>query len=263
MPETVTQFDRLWPDPGQVSPTELRETYLSTWPDSRDGAVAMMISSLDGSAVLDGVSGGLSSPADQLLMDLLRSVADVVVVGAGTLRDEGYGGLTVSEDSVAWRTTHGMDEHPTLAVVSAALDLSVDTPFLAQAPTRPIIFTGPDAPVDKVRELTEVADVVVLGSGPGADPELIHDHLADRGYRRVVCEGGPTLLSRWFAAERVAELHLSLAPALTGGGGQRIVHDDIQDDATGQPGTARHTELLQVLRDGSMLMLRQRVLAES
>lgn len=243
--------DRLWPDPATVELGELREHYLATWPDVADGAVAMMISSLDGSAQLDGVSGGLSSPVDQALMDLDRSVADVVVVGAGTLREEEYGGLRVSAGSVAWRRRQGLSDHPVLAVLSTRLELRADDPFLAEAPVRPLILTGTEAPADAVRELAEVAEVVVAGDGPGADPVAVHQEFARRGMTRVLCEGGPSVLSQWFDAGRVAELHLSVAGALAGGAGQRIMH--------GRAGTARPAELLQVLRDGSMLMLRHRV----
>lgn len=248
----VRTVQRLWPDPGEVDLDDLRAHYRQTWPSVDRGAVAMMITSLDGSAVLDGVSGGLSSPVDQALMDLTRSVADVVVVGAGTLRSEGYGGLRVSADSVAWRRRQAMSDHPVLAVVSASLNLTPDMAFLADAPVRPLILTGTDAPAEARRALGEVADVVVVGEGTGVDPAVAHRELAEHGHRRVLSEGGPGVLSRWFAADRVAELHLSVAGAMTGGDGQRIMH--------GLAASARRTELRHVLKDEHMLMLRHRVM---
>lgn len=267
-PEAITHVDRLWPRPGRVPLDELREHYARSWPDVEEGAVAMMVASLDGSSSLDGVSGGLSSPVDQKLMDVLRSVADVVVVGSATLQEEGYGGLRVSPESARWRLAHGMSEHPALAVVSGSLSFPADIAFLADAPVRPLILTGTAAPRERVEALREVADVVVAGGIGGhdshggghnlghddgrVDPVRAHAELAARGHRRVLSEGGPGVLTQWHTAGLVAQLQLSVAPALAGGAAGRILH--------GEQAPARHTELLQVLHDGSMLMVQHKVL---
>ena len=50
-----------------------------------------MVASLDGSTVVDGRSRGLSNPNDSEVVLTLRDLADVIVVGAGTARAEGYG----------------------------------------------------------------------------------------------------------------------------------------------------------------------------
>ncbi|WP_186304503.1 dihydrofolate reductase family protein [Kocuria palustris] len=251
----VERVERIWPDPRVLTLDELRDEYARTWPDAADGSGAMMIASLDGSAVLGAVSGGLSSPADQKLMDVQRGVADVVVIGAGTLRDEGYGGLRVEADSTAWRRARGLPDHPVLAVVSRSLGLDPEAPFLAQAPVRPLILTGGRSCAQRRRRLQEVADVVVLDDGRGGvDPVAAHELFASRGWRRVHSEGGPSVLAAWLAAGRVAELHLSLAPVLAGG------------RALGLLGAAVHPrrlELRRILRDGSMLLTRYRVLPDA
>lgn len=266
--EAVSQVHRLWPDPGMVGLDALREHYLQTWATADQGATAMMISSVDGSSELEGLSGGLSSPVDQKLMDVLRSVADVVVVGAGTLRAEAYGGLRVTQESLRWRRAHGLTDHPVLAVVSGSLNVTADAPFLADAPVRPLVFTTDaghwmdDLPKRRMAALGEVAEVVVVtprrhalqepGAPTGVDPAEVHRELADRGHARVLCEGGPQLLSAWFQAGCVAQFQVSVAPVIAGGVGPRILQE---------PNTAaRGTELLQVLQDNSMLMLHHKVL---
>lgn len=264
----VTRVRRLWPEPGTVELDALREHYRRHWETADRGAAALMISSLDGSSELHGLSGGLSSPVDQKLMDVLRSVADVVVVGAGTLRAESYDGLRVSEESVRWRRAHGLSDHPVLAVVSGSLNVETQAPFLANAPVRPLVFTTSSDPradgghQARMTALGEVAEIVVVnsrrdgvqaaGASRTVDPVEVHRVLAGRGLNRVLCEGGPSLLGTWFQAECVAQFHVSVAPVVAGGLGPRVLQEP--------GGAARRTELLQVLQDQSMLILHHEVL---
>lgn len=250
-PEDIRGLERIWPEPGFLSLDELREDYARTWPDASEGAGAMMISSLDGSAVLGAVSGGLSSPADQKLMDVQRGVVDAVVIGAGTLREEGYGGLQVHDDSAAWRRARGMSEHPVLVVVSRSLDLDPASDFLAEAPVRPLILTGAASSAQRRKALEQVADVEVIDDGTGGvDPRAAHELFARRGWQRIHSEGGPTVLAAWMAAGRISELHLSLSPVLAGRTRAGLLGEAIDP---------QRLELAQVLRDGSMLLTRYRV----
>src|SRR6187402_463068 len=97
------------------------------------------VQSADGAATVDGRSGPLGGDTDRALMQVLRTMADVIVVGAGTVRAEGYGGMTVSQEHSAWRTHHGLSAQPALAVVSRWLDLEPDDPFFAEAASRPVV----------------------------------------------------------------------------------------------------------------------------
>ncbi|MDO4254139.1 MAG: dihydrofolate reductase family protein [Kocuria sp.] len=243
------QMQRLWPEPQVVEVQQLREHYARTWPDAKVGAAAMMVASLDGASSLDGLSGGLSSPTDQMLMDVLRSVADVVIVGSATLLAEGYKGLAVSSESAAWRVANGLPPHPVLAVVSGSLQMDPQVSFLAEAPVPPLILTGAQAPPDKVKALSEVADVVMAGEDRHVDPVWAHHELVARGYQRVQCEGGPNILSQWHGAGRIAQLNLTVADAVAGGDSGRILR--------GTDASPRRTVLRQVLRDGSVLFLQQ------
>src|SRR5699024_4619528 len=120
-----------------------------------------------------------------------RRLADVVMVGAGTIRIEGYGGLRLDEDSQRWRTERQLPPHPPLAIVSRDLDLDPTSPVFTDAPVRPIVVTHSLAPADRRAALAEVADVLVTGVG-AVDLAAARTELADRGLRQVLCEGGPT-----------------------------------------------------------------------
>ncbi|GAA2223726.1 pyrimidine reductase family protein [Herbiconiux moechotypicola] len=207
------------------------------------------IQSIDGSATLGGLSGALGGPADKAVFDTLRAVSDVVLAGAGTARDEGYGALTVAERFVDWRVAHGLPPHPVMALVSGSLDLDPQSALFRQAPVRPIVFTTRRAPQDARERLREVADVVDAGE-EHADPTTIRASLTARGLRQVLCEGGPSLFGAFVAADQVDELCLTTSPMLEGGAGPRIA------SAVGAASAARAMELDSLLRSGSMLLAR-------
>lgn len=180
-----------------------------------------MVTSLDGAVTLGGLSGGLSSKDDQDLLGRLRMLADVVLVGAGTLRAEGYNGLRLGESRRAWRLAQGLPENPVLAVVSARLDLDPANLALADAPVRPIVITRAGAPAERRAALAAVADVLVCGQDE-VDLAAAVAALTSRGLCQVVSEGGPQLLGALTAADLVDELCLSVSPLLAGAGAGRI-----------------------------------------
>ncbi len=206
-----------------------------------------VISSLDGSATQGGLSGGLNNADDKLVFDTLRMLSDVVLVGAGTLRDEGYGGLRLDDESVAWRLEHGFAAHPTLAVVSSRLALPPTHPALRDAPVRPLVLTHEAAPAHARDALAGVADVLLVGSGT-VDARQVRAVLEARGLRQVLCEGGPHLFGTLLAADAVDELCLTLSPVLEGGRAGRI--------AVGPDETPRRMNLAGVIAAGDMLLLR-------
>lgn len=205
------------------------------------------ISSLDGSATQGGLSGGLNNADDKLVFDTLRMLSDVVLLGAGTLRDEGYGAMRLDQESVAWRVDRGWAPHPRLAVVSSRLGLPTTHPAFADAPVRPLVVTHDAAPVQAREELAEVADVVVAGSG-AVDATQLRAALGARGLHQVLCEGGPHLFGTLLAADVVDELCLTLSPVLEGGHAGRI--------AIGPDETPRRMHLASVLTADDMLLLR-------
>ena len=95
------------------------------------------VSSVDGAATIDGVSGGLGGDADRRVFDLLRELCDVVIVGAGTVRGEGYGPMVLPPRSVDRRASEGLPPHPVFAIVSNRLDLDPSSRIFTEAPVRP------------------------------------------------------------------------------------------------------------------------------
>jgi riboflavin biosynthesis pyrimidine reductase len=179
------------------------------------------VTSLDGATEVQGFSKGLSNPADKRVFELLRMLCDALLVGAGTLRHEGYGAVRLDERRRAWRRAHGLAEYPTLVVVSGRLALSPSNPALAAAPVRPVILTHLAAPADRRAALEPVADVLAVGD-TAVDLPAGSGALRARGLHHVLCEGGPHLLGALSAADLVDELSLTISPLLTGPGAGRI-----------------------------------------
>lgn len=179
------------------------------------------ISSLDGAAWHDGRSGPLNDEWDQQVFGMLRKLADVVLVGAGTIRVEGYGGLRLDEASRQWRTAHGLVPQPPLAIVSHDLALDPASEVFTDAPVRPLVITHGGAPADRRAALADVADLVVHGQ-QRVDLGAARAELVERGLPQMLCEGGPTLFGSLIAADAVDELDLTLSPVLESGTAGRI-----------------------------------------
>ena len=208
---------------------------------------ANFITSLDGAATVDGVSGGLGNEDDKRVFDTLRMLSDVIVVGAGTVRAEGYGGIRLSPADAAWRIDHGLPAQVPVAVVSSRLELPPAHPFFRDAAVRPIVITHGQSPAGRRAELAEVADVLVCGERE-VDPTAMVKALVARGLGQILCEGGPHLLGTLIAADQVDELCLTISPVLEGGAADRI--------SDGGSAIIREMAILHVLTAGDMIFLR-------
>jgi riboflavin biosynthesis pyrimidine reductase len=207
-----------------------------------------MVASADGAAQADGRAGGLSGPADMWLFATLRGHADVLLVGASTVRAEQYGGDQPSPERRAWRTEHGMAEAPRIAVVTRSCALDPTGPLFTDTLVRPLVVTCHAAPPERTATLADVADVVTAGD-ESVDVAAALDVLAERGLRRVSCEGGPTLLAQVAAAGRLDELSLTVSPMLLAGASQRILDGPLLH-------VPARLQLTQVLEDDGFLFLR-------
>jgi riboflavin biosynthesis pyrimidine reductase len=174
---------------------------------TRPWVLANMVAGLDGSVAIEGRTKELSSEADRALFHHLRTLADVILVGATTVRDESYG---------PHRPKDGSEPHP-IAVVTNSLELDLDSPFFTDAVARPIIFTSERAPDDAVARARALADVRVQAGG-SVDLRRAIDDLGGI----VLCEGGPTLLANLLLDGLLDELCLTIAP-IAGGDPGRIV----------------------------------------
>lgn len=236
--------------PQAAEDVDLDEAY--AWPATPAQVVrANMVSSADGAAARDGVTEPISGPADKRVFAVLRGLTDVILVGAGTARKERYGGTRPGAERSATRRAAGLAPVPPIAVVSGRLDLDPAGPLFTDTLVPPIVVTCSAAPADRLAALRPVADVIVAGAYRVEVTALL-DALADRGYRHVLCEGGPRLLYDVVTAGRLDELCLTVSPCLSGGPAGRIL--------TGPtlPTAARLT-LRQVLTEAGSLFLRYEV----
>ncbi|MET0928758.1 MAG: pyrimidine reductase family protein [Aeromicrobium sp.] len=166
------------------------------------------VSTIDGAAhAEDGRSGSLGGDIDTRVFHVLRSLADVVVVGAGTARTESY----------------GPTDRP-IAVVSRSLDIPDQLVVPGQ-----VVITTADAPADGLRRLRETVDVIAVGEGHVDWPAVL-DELASRGWLRVMCEGGPSLHGELIGLDLVDEVCLTIAPVVSAGGAPRIAHGTVAKD---------------------------------
>lgn len=211
---------------------------------------ASMVASVDGAASLGGRSGGLSGPADRLVFSVLRSLADVILVAAGTARAEGYRPVRDSEVWAALRD--GRAPVPPIAVVTRKLDLNDDAPLLAGAAegARTIVLTTEAAPAARRASVARHADVVVAGPDT-VSPAAAVAALAGRGYRRVLIEGGPGLLGQITAAGLLDEICVTVSPVLEGGHAGRIL-----TAPETRPEAATGLSLSHVLEDQGFLLCR-------
>ena len=212
---------RLFPHP--ADDVSLREAYDvdRPRPEGRPWVSLCMVSGLDGSTVVDHNSRALSNPADQELLLTLRSLVDMVIVGASTVRKEQYGPPR----------TPGLQ----VAVVSRTADFDFDLPLWQSG--RALLLLPVDAPEVPVRSVRAGVGHLDL---PAA--------LAQLDVRTIQAEGGATLNGLLAADDLIDELDLTISPQLTGGDGPRLT--------VGAPDLAHRMTLAHVLEDDGFLFTR-------
>lgn len=221
---------RLFPVTDQTDETSVREWGLGELadayaypPEETSWLRANMVSTLDGAAQHDGRSHPISNDTDMRIFGTLRAVADVVVVGAETVRQEGYRPARAREAFAERRAAAGQTVAPAIAVVSASLALDFSLPLFTSPLVPTLVVTGAAAPADRVAAAEKAgAVVVVAGEGTAVEPERVAPALAGRGLTRLLTEGGPRLLGQFVAAGALDELCLTVSPMLTAGDAQRI-----------------------------------------
>lgn len=243
-----TNIGRAWPPPPAARLDDEPLIACYTVDDRSKPSVRLnFVASIDGAATADGLSAGLSSPADKRVFDILRRLCDVVLVGAGTLRAEGYGSMRLDRAAVQWRRANGLADQPVFAIVSGTLGLDPRSTVFTEAPVRAIVVTVGASPRAKKEAFAHVADVVVCGD-ERLDAKVMLVEFARRGLRQVLCEGGPTLFGTLLEADCVDELCLTISPLILAGKAPRI--------AAGVLPQGRRMGLHHVLVSGSTLLLR-------
>jgi riboflavin biosynthesis pyrimidine reductase len=213
---------------------------------------ANMVATADGAASLNGLTQGISSDTDRRVFALLRTLCDVILVGASTVREEKYKPARPQE---LWsHLREGRPPTPPIAVVSRRLALDPDSPLITAAPAhaRTIVITAAQAPEDRRAELARHADVIVAGDET-VDLTAAVSALTKRGHRRMLAEGGPRLLAQLAEAGLLDELCLTIGPLMAGPGAPRIVAGI---PGTGPVATPLPLTLAHVLEDDGFLLCR-------
>ena len=184
-----------------------------------------MITSLDGGAADDGKSGGLAGPGDRAVFVQMREAADVILVGAATVRVENYSGAQLPVAARQARQRRGQAEVPPIAILTRSGNLDPTARLFTRTDVPPLILTSARTVEDTRCRLGAVAEVIDA-SGPdpdSADSARVLEILAERGLFRVLTEGGPLILGNLINNDLLDELCLTVAPILVGGSAKRIV----------------------------------------
>ncbi len=214
----------------ELADDDLQAAY--AYPAERTWARLNVVASLDGgTADAAGRSEGLSSPGDTRVFALLRSLADVIVVGAGTVRAEGYAPVRPHEVDTGLRDRSGLAPLPPIAVVSTSLDLPDDLFGVGEVAAPTLVVTCAAAPARRLAAVRERAEVLVCGAGT-VDHHEVREQLAARGLRRILCEGGPSLAGTMTAAGVLDEVCLTLSPLLLAGDARRMAIGPVLEPAT-------------------------------
>jgi riboflavin-specific deaminase-like protein len=222
---------RIWPTQDAPELDPLRAVAAEARPArGRPWLLLNMVTALDGRITdREGRADGVSGPADRDLFHAMRTLADVVLVGAGTVRAEHYGRPRDPGDEAAeMRRARGQQPLPRLAVVTRSLRLDPTSRLFQPdgSTPPPIVLTTEGAlsyAAETVERLADRADIRVAGE-QSVDwkraLQILHD---DLDARVVVAEGGPTVNSQLFADDLVDELCLALAPRLMGDDGPSLL----------------------------------------
>ncbi len=208
-----------------------------------------MVASVDGATARGATSAALGGGGDREVFAAIRRLADVVLVGASTLRAELYRPPPTDEAAVGPRRRVGASGPLRIAVVTRSLALPIDAELFSSPANRPLIVTAAASDTGRRRELAAVADVIVAGDHD-VDLTAAVAELADAVGPVVLAEGGPRLNGQLVACDLLDEVNVTVAPLLVGGASQRM--------AAGGDEAIRTLELVQVMRAADELFIRYR-----
>jgi riboflavin biosynthesis pyrimidine reductase len=230
---TPLRLQQLFPPAGKVDIESVYDGTLGPAPDDRPHVTVNMVASADGGTAVEGRTGVLSSPPDRAVFRLLRSLADVVLVGAETVRAEGYGTVKADDDVRARRVARGQTPAAALAIVTRSLQLDWSSKPFTEATQRPVVIAPADADAKALQAADEVATVIRAGTGGVDLREALGQLRQDHDVLRVLCEGGPTLNTQLAAVGLVDQLCLTVSPQLVGGSSKTVLAGDALDPPRG------------------------------
>ena len=248
-------------------PAGLAETYGGPLGFSEPRLYANFVASLDGVvAIPDEIHSNrmisAQSEADRFVMGLLRACADVVLIGAETMRDspgtlwtadQAYPPAAALFDEL--RHARGRPPRPTVAVLSGHGTVDPGHPAFEEGA---VVLTSEPGAARLRGHLPRAATILTVGPDTALDPAAALDALRSRGHPLILCEGGPRTLGALVAASLVNELFLTTSPLLAGrakNGSRRALVEGIEL----LPVTTVACELLTLRRAGSHILSRYRV----
>jgi 5-amino-6-(5-phosphoribosylamino)uracil reductase len=243
---------RIHPEPEALDPAEAISglRWGENAPAERPFLALNMVSTADGKAAVAGRTRAISSDTDREIFHNLRTQADAVMTGAGTIRTERYGPIVKTDELRAKREREGLSPDPLAVIVSGRLHIPVDVPLLQDPDSHVVILTQSE---DELTGHKANVEYLRLEAGP-FDPRPLMERLrTEYGVRSVLCEGGPTLNASLLPYGLVDELFLTISPTIAGG-------EDALTIVAGAPlPELMQLELLWAMEDGGELYLRYRI----
>lgn len=185
--------------------------------DSRPWVLVNFVTSIDGATTVKGRSSALGDDDDLAMFKAIRSLPDVILVGAGTVRAEDYRPVILDEERWAIRRERGQADDPILAIVSGSLGVDPEARVFGDPDHKPLILTSTTADPGRLVNLGDMAEIAFLAE---LTPAMI---LAQLGAASVVLlEGGPSLTGQFVAAGLVDEMCLTVSPVMVGGDSKRV-----------------------------------------
>jgi 2,5-diamino-6-(ribosylamino)-4(3H)-pyrimidinone 5'-phosphate reductase len=169
----------------------------------------------------------ISSSADKARVDRLRSSMDAILVGGRTLLDEDPK-LTVKSQALrSERIAAGLEENPVKVGVVGVAELKPEGNFITAGPARRLVYTTRRTPLVQIMRLEEAGVKVFVMGDQRVDCSAMLESLYDQGIRKLMVEGGGSMIAEFFRLALVDELMLYIAPRIFGGSSAPTLADGL------------------------------------
>lgn len=158
----------------------------------------------------------ISGKHDFERVDLLKAGCDAVMVGIGTVLADDPSLTVKNEDLKKERKAQGKGEHPVRIVVDSAARISLTASVLNKGEGLRVVAVSDRADKAACEQLKEKATVVICGKNE-VDLTELFEKLGEMGIRRLMVEGGGTLIAGLIAAGLADEIHTFVGNMIIGG----------------------------------------------
>jgi 5-amino-6-(5-phosphoribosylamino)uracil reductase len=199
----------------------------------------------------------LSNDADLDRVDELRAGSDAIMIGAATVRRDNPRLLVRSSARREARVARGLPVSPARVTLTRSGDLDPAARFFTAGEGGRLVYAASPA-VPAIRARLAGSEAEVVGAGDPLSLGAVLADLAGRGVRRLMVEGGGTLIVQFLAAGLADELHLAIAPVFVGDpGAPRLAAETGAAGSLGGAGSIhRRMQLAEVRQIGDMVLLR-------